>query len=134
MRLTISPLTQLTPEVFSDLNKLSFATDEATSLTWLEQALAQDSAQLWIATFNDKCIGLVLLEQDGQEYWLNYIEVREATRQRGVGTFLLQQALLQLPKGSVVKAECPETSSIAKFLKHMVWTQYNPGSWSFQLD
>ncbi len=91
MRLTVSPLTELTPNLLTDIAKLPIPVEREALPEWLEK-----HDLLWQATFNDKLIALACVEQEAEQYTLSYFAVREATRRRGVGRYLLEQVRHQL--------------------------------------
>lgn len=95
MRLTASLLTQLTPEIQHDISKLSLPVASSAIPAWLE-----DTEQVWIATFNAKTIALAVLQKSNEDYTLDYFSVREVTRRRGVGSYLLKQISRQLPENA----------------------------------
>ncbi|AKP33917.1 aspartate 1-decarboxylase autocleavage activator PanM [Yersinia aleksiciae] len=92
MKLTIERLTDLTHQDFIDLAKI-----------WPEQQ--QASWQQWIiggnplfaARFNERLLGAVKVAVEGQEGKLQDLCVREVTRRRGVGLYLIEETLRQLP-------------------------------------
>ena len=109
MRLTAKPLTQVSPALLQDLVKLPLPVTEQELPAWLAKA---DS--VWVATFNQKTIGLLMMDESQTGHSLTYFGVREATRRRGVGSYLLQQALQSLPSSSLVsEAQSQNLSSTA---------------------
>ena len=53
---------------------------------------------LFAARFNERLLGAVKLELDGERAQLQDLLVREVTRRRGVGLYLVQDVQRQLPQ------------------------------------
>ncbi|MDF2785828.1 MAG: acetyltransferase [Pantoea eucrina] len=90
MKLTIQRIVSLTPQDRIDLAKI-----------WPQQDIAQlestmsDTQRLYAARFNDRLLGALQLEIRGTHGKITHFEVREATRRRGVGRYLLEETLAQ---------------------------------------
>ncbi len=90
MKLTIVRLTQLTAQDITDLGKI-----------WPEYSL--DSLQiteghrLYAARFNDRLLGAVRVKLEGNHGALDSLRVREITRRRGVGQYLIEEVLNDNP-------------------------------------
>ncbi|PLR34336.1 aspartate 1-decarboxylase autocleavage activator PanM [Chimaeribacter californicus] len=90
MKLTIERLTALSQQDVIDLEKI-----------WPQQAfasgpLAGDRA-LFAARFNARLLAAVEVEVTGTTAVMRGFTVREVTRRRGVGRYLLEETLRQLP-------------------------------------
>lgn len=93
MRLTIIPLVNPTEQQYIDLSKI-----------WIDQSrekLTQllGSGQLFFgARFNDRLLAAAKVTVHQHQGVINDFCVREVTRRRGVGLYLLQEIIYQLPK------------------------------------
>jgi len=92
MKLTIIRLQQLSAQDRQDLSKVWPEKDIAA----LEKQL-NDQHQLYAARFNDRLLGALRLEITGAEGKIFDLQVREVTRRRGVGHYLLAETLVQNP-------------------------------------
>lgn len=90
MKLTILRLTALTPQDRIDLGKIWPDIDIAQ----LEQALSERH-RLYAARFNDRLLAALQLEISGIQGKIHRLEVRDATRRRGVGQYLLEETIRQ---------------------------------------
>lgn len=90
MKLTILRLTTLTPQDRLDLGKVWPGRDIAQ----LEQEL-NENHRLYAARFNQRLLGALRLEIRGTQGSITDIEVREVTRRRGVGQYLVEETLAQ---------------------------------------
>ncbi len=93
MKLTIEQLTSLSPQDLIDLGKIWPHQQPAQWQTWLE-----DGKALFAARFNERLLGAVKIELRGDTAQLHDLMVREVTRRRGVGLYLVQDAQRQLPQ------------------------------------
>jgi GNAT superfamily N-acetyltransferase len=93
MKLTIERLTSLSPQDLIDLGKIWPHQQPAQWLSWLEESKA-----LFAARFNERLLGAVKIEIAGQTAQLHDLLVREVTRRRGVGLYLIEDAQRQLPQ------------------------------------
>ena len=82
MRLTIHHSADILPYWLDSLNKL-LAPDN------LDREKLLHAGQWHIATFNDRIVGLAIT----QEEEILYIAVRDATRRRGIGHYLLTETV-----------------------------------------
>lgn len=105
MKLTIQRLTSLSAQDLIDLAKIW---PEQTESDW-QNCLTTDRA-LFAAVFNERILGAVKIRLDGDNGELSCLLVREVTRRRGVGLYLMEDLQAQLPqvKSWTMKAE-PET-------------------------
>lgn len=95
MKLTIERLTTLTPDDCLDLAKIWPGENQAAWQSWLNQGHA-----LFAARFNERLLGAVKVKADVQAgiASLHDLCVREITRRRGVGLYLVEDTLRQLPQ------------------------------------
>ncbi|QGY27621.1 aspartate 1-decarboxylase autocleavage activator PanM [Pantoea cypripedii] len=90
MKLTIQRLTSLTTQDRIDLTKV-----------WPEFDISQLEAQLsetqrvYAARFNDRLLAALQLTIQGTQGKITHLSVREVTRRRGVGKYLLEETLAQ---------------------------------------
>ncbi|HHQ4305411.1 TPA: aspartate 1-decarboxylase autocleavage activator PanM [Serratia fonticola] len=93
MKLTIERLTSLSPQDLIDLGKIWPHQQPEQWLSWLEEGKA-----LFAARFNERLLGAVKIEIAGQSAQLHDLLVREVTRRRGVGLYLMEDTQRQLPQ------------------------------------
>lgn len=93
MKLTIERLTSLSLQDLIDLGKIWPHQQPAQWQTWLE-----DGKALFAARFNERLLGAVKIELQGDMAQMRDLMVREVTRRRGVGLYLVQDAQRQLPQ------------------------------------
>lgn len=83
--------------VFSDQDKIDLAKIwPHQNLELLQQDLDTHN-RLFVSRFNGHLMGALLVEIDGAYAEISDLMVREATRRRGVGLYLLQEVIRQLP-------------------------------------
>ncbi|QKJ85249.1 aspartate 1-decarboxylase autocleavage activator [Paramixta manurensis] len=92
MKLTIIPLRQFSAQDRIDLQKIWPQAD----IEKLERQL-DDTHRLYAARFNERLLGALRMELSGTQGKLYDLTVREVTRRRGVGQYLLEDALAQNP-------------------------------------
>lgn len=90
MKLTIQRITALTPQDRLDLAKVWPQID----ISQLETALSE-TLHLYAARFNDRLLGGLQLEICGTQGKISHLNVREVTRRRGVGQYLLEDTMAQ---------------------------------------
>ncbi|TCQ84318.1 MULTISPECIES: aspartate 1-decarboxylase autocleavage activator PanM [Rahnella] len=102
MKLTIQKLTSLSAQDLIDLAKIW---PEQTESDW--QASLQNDRALFAAVFNERILGAVKITLDGNQAELSDLLVRDVTRRRGVGLYLMEDVQAQLPqvKSWTMKAE-----------------------------
>ena len=102
MKLTIQKLTSLSAQDLIDLAKIWPAQTESD---W--HASLQNDRALFAAVFNERILGAVKITLDGNQGELSDLRVREVTRRRGVGLYLMEDVQVQLPqvKSWTMKAE-----------------------------
>lgn len=93
MKLTIERLTTLSTQDLIDLGKIWPHQTPAEWQSWL-----QDGKALFGARFNERLLGAVKIELLDDTAQLYDLMVREVTRRRGVGLYLVQDAQRQLPQ------------------------------------
>lgn len=90
MKLTIVRLTHLSQQDVIDLKKI-----------WPEYEPAElkldDSHRLYAAKFNDRLLGAVRMTLSGTQGELDSLRVREVTRRRGVGQYLVEELMKDNP-------------------------------------
>lgn len=91
MKLTILRLTALSTQDVIDLGKI-WPEYPADSLQM------DDTHRLYAAQFNERLLGAVRLTLDGQTARLDSLRVRDLTRRRGVGQYLLEEMLADNPE------------------------------------
>lgn len=94
MKLTILRLTTFSPQDQIDLAKIWPNEDIAA----LEKSLSENQ-RLYAARFNERLLGALKLEVVGAQGKISQLEVREVTRRRGVGQYLMEETMAQ--NGSV---------------------------------
>lgn len=92
MKLTIIRLTTLTPQDHADLHKIWPQGDSQQLSTSLSEEL-----QLYAARFNERLLAALQLEVSGTQGTIRHLQVRNATRRRGVGKYLLEEVMAQNP-------------------------------------
>ena len=90
MKLTIQRITALTPQDRLDLAKVWPQID----ISQLEVALSE-TQRLYAARFNDRLLAALQLEMSGRQGKISQLNVREVTRRRGVGQYLLEDTIAQ---------------------------------------
>lgn len=93
MKLTIIRLQQLSEQDRSDLKKIW----PQANIGALESELSEVN-QLYAARFNERLLAAVRFKIAGNQGELTQLEVREVTRRRGVGLYLVQEVLAQNPQ------------------------------------
>ena len=90
MKLTIQRLTTLTPQDRIDLGKVW----PDLNIQELEQRL-DERHRLYAARFNDRLLAGLQLEISGTHGKIHRLAVRDVTRRRGVGHYLLEETIAQ---------------------------------------
>jgi GNAT superfamily N-acetyltransferase len=90
MKLTIQRLASLTAQDRIDLAKVWPEID----IVQLEAQLS-DSQRLYAARFNDRLLAALQLTLSGTLGKITHLNVREVTRRRGVGQYLLEETIAQ---------------------------------------
>ncbi len=90
MKLTIQRISTLTPQDRLDLAKVW----PQIEISQLEASLSE-TQRLYAARFNDRLLGALQLEIRGTQGKITHLEVREVTRRRGVGQYLLEETIAQ---------------------------------------
>jgi len=93
MKLTIQKLTSLSAQDLIDLAKIW---PEQTENDW--QASLTNNRRLFAAVFNERILGAVKVRFNGDRGELCDLRVREVTRRRGVGLYLMEDLQAQLPE------------------------------------
>lgn len=92
MKLTIIRLQQLSTQDRIDLGKIWPGVD----VDALEKKL-NENHRLYAARFNERLLAAVELNIRGTHGELSRLEVREVTRRRGVGSYLIEEVIAQNP-------------------------------------
>ncbi|MFP1740429.1 aspartate 1-decarboxylase autocleavage activator PanM [Lonsdalea quercina] len=92
MKLTVECLTSFTDQDKLDLTPLW----PHQNFTQLAQSLTPDH-QLFAARFNDRLLGAVIIEIKKDSAKLCDLQIRDVTRRRGVGKYLVEEVLRALP-------------------------------------
>lgn len=90
MKLTIQRLTSLTTQDRIDLTKVWPQID----ISQLEAQLSE-TQRIYAARFNDRLLAALRLNIEGTQGKITHLSVREVTRRRGVGKYLLEETLAQ---------------------------------------
>ncbi|MDX6019392.1 aspartate 1-decarboxylase autocleavage activator PanM [Scandinavium sp. V105_16] len=90
MKLTVIRLTALSEQDPIDLGKI-----------WPEYSSSSlqmdDEHRIYAARFNDRLLGAVRVTLKGNQGALDSLRIREVTRRRGVGRYLLEEVLRENP-------------------------------------
>jgi len=129
MRLSAFTVTESTPQLLIDITKLylPFQHDEAEIKNNFDKLLEDNEQSLFVAKFNDRHIGGLIMQNEDTALMLSCIAVRDITQQRGVGKYLIQQAIehakvQQLETITVVKT-AQVTAELSAFLIHQGFTE-----------
>ncbi|NLS54673.1 aspartate 1-decarboxylase autocleavage activator PanM [Hafnia alvei] len=108
MKLTIERLVELNSDDIRDLGKVWPEQQPEAWQAWLEAGNA-----LFAARFNDRLLGAVKVFLDKPKGFatLHDLCVREVTRRRGVGLYLMEDTLRQLPDINVWQLAVSEVPS-----------------------
>lgn len=90
MKLTILRLTTLSQQDQIDLAKIW----PNENIAALEKSLNENS-RIYAARFNERLLGALKLAIAGTQGKISQLEVREVTRRRGVGQYLLEETMAQ---------------------------------------
>ncbi len=95
MRLSAFTIDTMTAQQLIDITKLyqPFNQDKDAVKTACERIIADPQQDLFVARFNDRHIGGLIIKYHTDSAELDCIAVRDITRGRGVGKFLLHQAI-----------------------------------------
>lgn len=128
MKLTIIRLQQLSEQDRSDLKKIWPQVE-----TEVLEARLDEQHQLYAARFNDRLLAAVNVQIMAGKGRLSRLDVREVTRRRGVGLYLVEEVLAQNPAvqhWSVTQDGTSEPAVIAAFMQAAGFTQQN-GEWAY---
>ncbi|HHR5900894.1 TPA: aspartate 1-decarboxylase autocleavage activator PanM [Providencia alcalifaciens] len=93
MRLTIIPLVNPTEQQYIDLSKIWIDQNRSQLIQKLESGV-----QFYGACFNERLLAAAKVSIHQQQGVICDFNVREVTRRRGVGLYLLQEICRQLPE------------------------------------
>jgi len=129
MRLSAFTVTESTPQLLIDITKLylPFQYNEAEIKNNFDKLLEDNKQDLFVAKFNDRHIGGLIMHNEDTALILSCIAVRDITQQRGVGKYLIQQAIkhakaLQLETVTVEKT-AQVTAELSAFLINQGFTE-----------
>lgn len=124
MKLTIIRLQHFSDQDRIDLGKI-----------WPSQNLAaltlDDNHRIYAARFNDRLLGAVRVTRNGVEGELSALCVREVTRRRGVGQYLIEEALQDNPEIShwwIAAVGVEDKSVMAAFMQALGFSA-QAGGW-----
>ncbi|PKH05173.1 acetyl-CoA sensor PanZ family protein [Moritella sp. Urea-trap-13] len=129
MRLSAFTVTESTPQLLIDITKLyrPFQHDEAEIKNRFYELLQDDSQTLFVAKFNDRHIGGLIMQHDAAALFLSCIAVRDITQQRGVGKYLIQQAIEYARSLSLETVTVPKSAQVtvelSAFLMHQGFSE-----------
>ncbi|AEX54060.1 putative acetyltransferase [Rahnella aquatilis CIP 78.65 = ATCC 33071] len=118
MKLTIKKLTSLSAQ---DLICLAKIWPEQTESDW--QASLQNNRALFAAVFNERILGAVKITLDGNQGELHDLRVREVTRRRGVGLYLIEDLQAQLPQVKSWTMKADDDAVTAAFMQTCGFTR-----------
>lgn len=128
MKLTIIRL-----QHFSDQDRLDLAKIwPAADLAALEKSLSEQQ-QVWAAKFNDRLLAAVQVTLKGTQGELVDLLVREVTRRRGVGSYLLAELLAQnaaITQWWIADSNVEDRATTAAFMQHSGFIA-QAGGWSW---
>lgn len=93
MKLTIVKLSSLSAQDLSDLAKIWPQQQAADWQRWINE-----QGMIFAARFNDRLLAAVKVSVNATQGTLSDLTVREVTRRRGVGLYLLEDLQQQLPE------------------------------------
>jgi GNAT superfamily N-acetyltransferase len=112
MKLTVIRLTTLSEQDHIDLSKI-WPEYSSSSLT------LDDEHRIYAARFNDRLLGAVRVTVKGSLGALDSLRVREVTRRRGVGQYLIEEVLRTNPAVSswwMAEVGVEDKSAMAAFM------------------
>jgi GNAT superfamily N-acetyltransferase len=124
MKLTIEKLGPLSAQDKIDLAKI-----------WPNQQLADwqtddDDKMIFGARFNDRLLAAVKVKIDGERAELEDLCVREVTRRRGVGLYLLEDLQFQLPRIKNFSMPTRPDDPVLEAFMHACGFELTPGGWA----
>lgn len=130
MKLTVECLTQFSQQDKIDLSKIW----PHQNIERLEGGLNVDR-RLFAARFNDRLLAAVLVEIEGEYAELSDLLVRETTRRRGVGLYLIDEVRKQLPNVKEWWLATDDHASVKEdvLAKFMISCGFSPvsGGWRY---
>lgn len=133
MRLSVFHPETINSQLLIDLKKIYAPAWSATQLTdeALNALIAQNQPSLYVAMFNQRHIAGAQLMIESNRASLSHFVVRDLTRRRGVGRYLLSQleAIAQQQGGTEIEVILNETEkAFSEFLVAMGY-QEQQGKW-----
>lgn len=130
MKLTIIRLQHFSPQDRLDLAKIWPESDLAVLASVLSE-----TQQIWAAKFNDRLLAAVKVTIKGTQGELVDFHVREVTRRRGVGSYLLEELLINNPaivQWWMADKGVEDHIAMAAFMQHGGFVDQRDG-WSWQV-
>ena len=123
MKLTIIRLVKFTDQDHIDLAKV-----------WPEYSSASlqvdETHHIYAARFNDRLLGAVRVTLLGTQGALDSLRIRDVTRRRGVGKYLLEEVMRENPNITtwwITEAGVEDRTVMAAFAQAMGFTAQNDG-------
>lgn len=129
MKLTIIRLQHFSPQDRLDLAKIWPDSDLAELASTLDE-----TRQIWAAKFNDRLLAAVKITLNDTQGELMDFQVREVTRRRGVGSYLLEELLINNPaivQWWMADQSVADRGAMAAFMQHGGFVDQVAG-WSWQ--
>jgi len=99
-----------------------------------EKMQLDEQHQLYAAKFNDRLLAAVTVRLEGTRGELADLMVREVTRCRGVGSYLLEEVLAQNPDVTswwMADLASEDRAGLARFMQQQGFTA-QPGGWAYR--
>lgn len=124
MKLTIVRLTHLSEQDVIDLKKIWPEYEPA-------ELIPDDSHRVYAARFNDRLLGAVRMTLSGTQGELDSLRVREVTRRRGVGQYLIEELMRDNPGVSAwhMKDAGVEDRSVMAAFMQVLGFRAQTGGW-----
>lgn len=129
MKLTIIRLQHFSPQDRLDLAKIWPDSDLAELASTLDE-----TRQIWAAKFNDRLLAAVKITLNDTQGELMNFHVREVTRRRGVGSYLLEEVLINNPAIAqwwMADNGMEDREAVAAFMQHGGFVA-QVGGWNWQ--
>lgn len=123
MKLTIVRLDNFSPQDQIDLGKI-WPEYSASSLS------VDDSYRIYAARFNERLLGAVRVTLSGTQGALDSLRIREITRRRGVGQYLVEEVLRDNPDVScwwMADVGVEDRGVMAEFMQALGFTAQENG-------
>ena len=123
MKLTIIPLPHFSAQDRIDLGKI-WPSQDLTALR------IDDNHRIYAARFNDRLLAAVRVVLHGAEGQLAALCVREVTRRRGVGKYLIEEALAAHPQvrsWQMANTDIEDNAVMTAFMQALGFTSQQDG-------